>query len=88
MEICSSSHPRDKQRKKTPLVLKTATYQSGTIHLFLGSSLLSVGPVSDFTPKGPEVMNQHQQFHSWERGRVSGPGGQEMVTLRHAPWEE
>ena len=38
---------------------------------FLGLSLLSVEPVSDFTPKGPEVMNRHQQFHSWERERIS-----------------
>ena len=55
---------------------------------FLGLSLLSVGPVLDFTPKGPEVMNRHKQFHSWEHGRISGPGGQEMETLRRAPWEE
>ena len=55
---------------------------------FLGLSLLSVGPVLDFTPKGPEVMNRHQQFHSWEHGRISGPGGQEVETLRRAPWEE
>ena len=38
---------------------------------FLDFSLLSVRWLSYFTPEGPEVMNRHQQFHSWECGRIS-----------------
>lgn len=69
MEICLSSLPWDKQRKKTPLVIKTATYQSGTIRLFPGSLLAFCGTSFRFYPKrswGYEPTPAIPPLGTWE----------------------
>ena len=83
MEICSSSRRRDKQHKKTPLVIKTAAYQSGTIRLFLGSLLAFRGTSFRFYPQ--KVLRLCTDTSNSSLGNM---GGQEMGTLGHAPWEE
>lgn len=83
MEICSSSHHQDKQHRKTPLVIKTAAYQSGTIHLFLGSLLAFCGTSFRFYPQ--KVLRLCTDTSNSSLGNM---GGQEMETLGHAPWEE
>ena len=83
MEICSSSRRRDKQHKKTPLVIKTAAYQSGTIRLFLGSLLAFCGTSFRFYPQ--KVLRLCTNTSNSSLGNM---GGQEMGTLGHAPWEE